>query len=137
MKKFLLIVLVVFLVIIIAGVIICSLNKEKLANYAVEKSMEVAKIKVMENLPEGVSADSAGMLMDRVVEKIKSGEIDKTQMQYLVSNIQTSFSDSELDSAETVKLLETIQKMLAPVEEAAEPVAEEVAEPVAEEAPAE
>ncbi|MBN1541553.1 hypothetical protein JW992_05365 [candidate division KSB1 bacterium] len=126
MKKFLLILLIVVLVIIIALAVICSLNKQKIANYAVEKSMEMAKTQVMANLPQSVPADSAKILMDGITAKIKSGELDKEEVQHLVSNIQQAFSDGELDSTETVKLLDTIEKILEPAvaETADEPVEE-------------
>ncbi|HNR69081.1 MAG TPA: hypothetical protein PKN04_15490 [bacterium] len=115
MKKFFLILLLLILIVVIALVVICALNPQKVANYAVEKSMAMAKTAVIENLPQGVSADSAAMIMDEMTAKIKAGEVSQSELQYLANTIQQVFSDNELDSTEAVQLLDKIKEITEPV----------------------
>ena len=112
MKRFLLIVLVVFiLIVIVGGVFICS-QKDKIANYAIEKTMAAAKSQIMGNLPENIEADSARVVIDSVMTQLQRGKIDQTQVQYLASNFQTAFNDGKLDSSEVVRLIDTMKKIV-------------------------
>ena len=51
-------------------------NRDKILDFAVEKSFEAMEKAVVTNLPVSVSQDSARVLFDRTLEKIKTREID-------------------------------------------------------------
>ena len=109
MKKFLLIVLILFiLIVVIGGLFICT-QKDKLAGYAIEKILDARKSEIVASLPASVKSDSARVILDGVLEKVKTGEIDKLELQLLATNFQQILADNKIDSTEAEKLLQTLQ----------------------------
>jgi competence protein ComGC len=112
MKKVLLIVLlVVVILVVIAGIFICT-QKEKIAKFAIEKSMEVVQAQMVSNLPQTIPADSAKAVLNEFSQKLQSGEISEEEISTIAHDFQTSFQDKELDSTEVKDLFEKIQKLL-------------------------
>ncbi|MBD3377359.1 hypothetical protein GF406_20190 [candidate division KSB1 bacterium] len=111
MKKVLLIVLIVILVLIIAGgIFICS-QKDKLASFALGKTMDMVEGQLVTSLPDSVSSDSVRVVLDRVKTKLQDNELSEAQLQTFGNQLQAAFSDQKIDSLEARQLYDQLKKM--------------------------
>ncbi len=112
MKKVLLIILlVVVVIVIIAGIFICT-QKDKIAKFAIQKSMQVVQAQMISNLPATIPADSAKAVLNQFSEKLQSGQISEEEISGIAHDFQSSFQDKELDSTEVKMLYSKIQTLL-------------------------
>jgi len=109
MKKGLGIAALVVLVIIIVGFILIMINREKLVNMAVTKTVDAIETAMMkaEELP--VSKEQAREIMDRARTKIKEGELDPEKARKIIEDFREFYEDKKLDSEEVQKLLNTLE----------------------------
>ncbi len=105
MKKFLLILGIILIIFIIAGIVYCP----KIVNYAIEKGFEAMENSVMASLPDSSSKAEAKIIFDKTITKIKEGEIEKQQLQGLMTTFQSSFKDQKLDSTEVRKIMNDLK----------------------------
>jgi hypothetical protein len=107
MKKFLLIILIL----IIAGLAYIYINKDKIAQMAVEKSIPLVESTMMQNLPAGVDKDDVESLFADVTKLAKEGKIDIVKMQGLLGDFQKAMKDKKVDEAEFNKMYEELKKL--------------------------
>jgi hypothetical protein len=105
------IILIIIAVIIVIGAALLWINKDKIINFAMEKSFEAMEKAVVTNLPVSVSQDSARVLFDRTFEKIKSREIDSQGLRDLMLKFQSGMRDRKLDSLEVSDILQDLKKI--------------------------
>jgi len=107
MKKILLIILIL----IIAGLAYIYINKDKIAQMAVEKSIPMVESALMQNLPAGVDKDDVESLFADVTKLAKEGKIDIVKMQGLLGDFQKAMKDKKVDEAEFNKMYEELKKL--------------------------
>ncbi|NQT26052.1 hypothetical protein HQ585_11895 [candidate division KSB1 bacterium] len=113
MKKVFLIILLVVGVIVLAVVIFIAVNKEKMMNTVMEKSIEMFAPVVAESVPEGIDADSVKIAFEGALNAIKSGAVDQEKKKDLLITFQTCMADKQLDSAEVVMILDKLDGLQA------------------------
>ncbi len=111
MKKVLLIVLVVILVLIIAGGIFICTQKNKLASFALGKTMDMVEGQLITTLPDSVSSDSVRAVLDRMKTKLQNKELSEAQLQSFGNQLKSAFSDQQIDSLEARQLYDQLKEM--------------------------
>ena len=74
------IILIIIAAVILIGAGLLWINKDKIINFAMEKSFEAMEKAVVTNLPVSIAQDSARALFDRTLDKIKSREINSEEL---------------------------------------------------------
>lgn len=99
---------------IIAGYFVCT-NIDKIAKFAIMKSIEVFEVKIMENLPDGYDEaevkevfENAGKAFE---EGTLSGEKAGMKVQEINMTFQQAFDDDELTTEELDELLQQIREL--------------------------
>lgn len=111
MKKALLIVVVAIVVVILGLMALFSLKGDKLAAFAIEKSIPYVQTTVMKNLPQDVSAEEVKTYFTKLTDKIKSGKYDKAEAQQLLLTFKKSMENKKIDSEEVKKMIESVKKL--------------------------
>ncbi len=111
MKKVLLIVLVVILVLIIAGGIFICTQRDKIASFALVKTVEMVEGQLATSLPDSVSSDSVRVVLDRIKTKLQNKELSEAQLQTFGNQLQAAFSDQKIDSLEARQLYDQLKEM--------------------------
>ncbi len=107
MKKILLIILVL----LIAGLAYIYINKDKIAQVAIEKSIPLIESSLEGNMPADVDRDEVKAVFAAVNEKVKAGKIDIMQVQGLLTDFKDAMDDKKLDEKEFHKLYDKMKKL--------------------------
>lgn len=114
-----LIILAAIVLLILVGIIVIWMNKDKIVGYV----FEVAEKEIVANLPDGYTPEMVHQLIVDLQAGIKSGQVSDTQVQELAGAFQTALNnDKKIDKDEGKRLLNMIEQALgrqpAPIEEA-------------------
>lgn len=107
-----LIIVAAILLLIIVGIFIVWLNRDKVTNYMLDKAVAAAETKITANLPDGYTEAQVHDLMAELKTAIKNGEISAPEIQELAGSFQTAVSDNEISKEEGAHLLALIEKAL-------------------------
>lgn len=105
---------VLFVIVVIAGYFVCT-NMEKIAKYAVTKSIDAFEAKIMENLPDGYDESEVEDVFDDARRAFEEGEIDGERLgkevQRVSLTVQDAFEDDELTTEELDEILKQIREL--------------------------
>ncbi|MFC1568906.1 hypothetical protein ACFL4L_01605 [bacterium] len=107
MKKFFIVFGIILLVLIVAGVLFVGMNKDKI----LASSFAAIQPMIMQQLPDSVPADSAQVLFDKALLKVKNGETNPAAIQDFLMTFKSSMEDKQLDSLEIKILLDKTKAM--------------------------
>jgi cell division protein FtsX len=107
-----LIIVAAILLLIIIGIFIVWLNREKVGNYLLDQAISTAETKIDANLPEGYTEAQVHDVMMELKTAIKNGDISGPQIQELAGAFQAAISDNEISKEEGAHLLTLIQHTL-------------------------
>lgn len=103
---------ILFVIVVVAGYFVCT-NMEKIAKYAVTKSLDAFETKIMENLPEGYDESEVEEVFDDVRGAFDRGELSGEQLgtdiQRISVSVQDAFEDDELTTEELDGILEQMR----------------------------
>ena len=113
--KIALIILGVLVVIaIIAGYFVCT-NIDKIAKYAVVKTIDAFEVKIMESLPDGYDEAEVKEVFENARKAFEEGKIDGEKAGLKVQEISMTFQqaieDEELTTEELDELLQQIREL--------------------------
>jgi hypothetical protein len=111
MKKFFLMLGVVVLVLIVVVFAYVYMNRGKLANMMVEKSLPQVENLIADNLPASVSKAQLHQEFEKFTANVKAGKIDAQEIQKMFMNFKNAMEDKKLDSLEVKSLLESLHKL--------------------------
>jgi hypothetical protein len=100
------------LVIVIAAFVICTTQKDKIQNMAMQamdKGFVTMEQLIVANVPQSVSADSARAVCQKAFTAIKNGTANQQATQDFMQSFQVGMKDQQLDSLEVVTILEKME----------------------------
>jgi MoaA/NifB/PqqE/SkfB family radical SAM enzyme len=113
-KIALIIVGILVVIAIIAGYFICT-NIEKIAKFAITKSIDAFEVKIMDNLPDGYDEAEVKEVFENARRAFKegklSGEETGMKVQEISMTFQHAFDDDELTTEELDELLQQIREL--------------------------
>jgi hypothetical protein len=105
---------VLFVIVVIVGYIVCT-NIDKIADYAVTKSIDAFETKILENLPQGYDEAEVKETFDEVRRAYAEGELSGEelgpQLQVIGRSVQDAFEDEELTTEELDEILERMRDL--------------------------
>lgn len=107
-----LIIVAAILLLIIVGIFIVWLNRDKVGNYLLDKAIGTAETEIVANLPDGYTEAEVHDLMIRLKTAIKNGEISGPEIQELAQSFQAAVGDQQISKEEGAHLLMLIQQAL-------------------------
>jgi hypothetical protein len=107
-----LIVLAVIVIILIIGVILVYVNRDKIMEAGIGMMIEAAETEILKDVPDGYTPEQVKSIMAQLKEGVKSDLIDKDEAQELANEFQYIMSDKKIDKEEGAKLLGMIQDAL-------------------------
>jgi len=107
-----LIVLAVVVFIVILAVILIWVNKDKIVEAGIDYMVDMAEKEIVNDLPEGYTAEMVHQIMVDLKAGIKSGEIDKAKTQKLAVALQDAVAGEKTDKEKSENLLIMIQRAL-------------------------
>jgi len=111
MKKFLIIAGIVILVIIIGGGIYVYINKDNLANMAMEQGMKAIEQVTLDNLTDNYQKEDVKTIISDAKVKLKEKGFSSPELQSLMLTFQKSFEDKQLDSLEVKTLVDKFKEI--------------------------
>lgn len=105
MKKFFIILGIVLVVLVVAGGIYVYLNRENLANMAVEQAFNGIEQLTLQNLPVNYNADDIKQLISDAKLKIQDQGFESPGLQKLMATFQQAYEDRSIDSVEVENLV--------------------------------
>jgi len=105
------IVLIIIAVVILIGLGLLWINKDKIIKFAVKKGVEVMEDAVVSNLPVSVPEDSVRVLFQKAMDKIKTSEISADELRKILTTFQSGMQDKNLDSLEVTNILKDLKKI--------------------------
>jgi hypothetical protein len=113
-KIALIIVGILVVIAIIAGYFVCT-NIDKIAKFAVVKTIDAFEVKIMESLPDGYDEDEVKNVFENARKAFEegklSGEKAGMKVQEISMTFQQAFDDDELTTEELDEVLEQIKKL--------------------------
>ena len=107
-----LIIVAAILLLIIVGIFIVWLNRDKVGNYLLDKAITSAETEIIANLPDGYTEAQVHDLMSEFKAAIKNGDVSGPEIQELAQSFQAAMSDKEISKEEGAHLLMLIQKAI-------------------------
>ncbi len=107
-----LIVVAAILLLIIVGLIVIWINKDKIVEAGIDYIIQTTEDQIVTNLPDGYTPETVHELMAELKTAIKNGEIPGPEIQRLAETFQQAMGDNEIDKEEGAHLLEMIQEAL-------------------------
>jgi len=107
-----LIVLAVIVIILIVGVILIYVNRDKIMEAGIGYMIETTETEILKDIPDGYTPEQVKNIMAQLKDGIKTDKIDQEEAQVLASEFQYVMSDKKIDKEEGAKLLGMIQKAL-------------------------
>ncbi len=105
---------VVLLIILVAGIFICS-NIEKIGKFAMNKGLNVFEEEVMANLPEDYNADKVENAFDSARRAIEEGELRSkeagTEIQSLSNTVRDAMEDDKLTAEEVDEIVRRLEEL--------------------------
>ncbi len=112
MKKVILAVVILIVLVIVIGGIYVFTHRDQLIAKVMEKSLGSLQKAMIGNLQTDEKKAEAEAIFRKLGEKIKTGAIDKKEMQDLGLTLQKSFADKKLDEKETEMIMQKLKKMV-------------------------
>ncbi len=107
-----LIIVAAILLLIIVGIFIVWLNRDKVGNFLLDKAITTAETEIVANMPDGYTEAQVHELMTELKTAIKNGEISGPEIQALAQSFQAAISDNNISKEEGAHLLMLIQQAL-------------------------
>ena len=111
MKKFLIIAGIVILVIIIGGGIYVYINKDNLANMAMEQSLKMVEQVTLDNLTANYNREEVKSIISNAKIKLKEKGFSAPELQSLVVTFQHATEDKQLDSLEVKNIIDQFKEI--------------------------
>jgi hypothetical protein len=113
MKPILLLVAgIVSVVIVIAGIVL-YLNRDTIANFAMDRALKSVESRVLASVPSGVTPDSARAEFAALHELLQQGTVRAEDIKDLAAMYYTSVKDDRLDSTEVHELIVRVHTLTA------------------------
>jgi len=107
-----LIILAAILLLVIIGIIIVYVNKDKIMEAGVDYMIKNAEGKIVANIPDGYTPEMVHDAMQDLKVAIGNGEIPGPQLQAMVQTYQDVMGDDEITKEEGAHLLGMIEEAL-------------------------
>ncbi len=108
----LLIIGIILVVIVVALSIVCYVYKDDLVDMGLNKVTDSVVTEIKGNLPEGVTDIEVDNIVDEFKTAFREGKVDKNEIQYIGSLIQTSMEDKEISEDEGRKILDAFKEAI-------------------------
>ncbi|MCB0284183.1 MAG: hypothetical protein KDF60_16465 [Calditrichaeota bacterium] len=112
MKKFFIILGIALVVIIIGGGIYIYMNRENLANMAIEQAFSGIEQVTLNNLPADYNTDDIKKLINDAKLKIQDQGFESPGLQKLMTTFQQAYEDQKIDSTEVQKLVDDLKAIV-------------------------
>jgi len=99
-------------VVIIAMGIVCYVYKDEIIDAGLSKMTDGLGDAIIENLPEGVTAEQVRELMDELKIAFKEGKVDESELQELSSRFQKIAKQEEISQKEAEEMIEFIEEVI-------------------------
>jgi hypothetical protein len=105
---------ILFIIVVIAGYFVCT-NMEKIAKFAVTKTIGAFEAKILDNLPEGYDEAEVTETFDDARKAFEEGRVSGDRagrkVQEISMTFQDAFDDDSLTTEELDELLEQIREL--------------------------
>jgi hypothetical protein len=113
MKRILLIIAAVVALGILVGGTWLYFNRDRIANFAMDRALKMVEGRVVAELPAGISADSIRTEFDALHRLLQSGSVSIDEIKTLAKEYQDKMKDERLDSVEVRQLVADVKQLLA------------------------
>ena len=104
--------LAVILLVIIVGLVLLWMNKDKLVDAAIGYVIETTEKEIVNNLPDGYTPEMVSQIMADLKTGLQNKTVSDAAIQELAGTFQAAMADKKIDKEEGRHLLEMIQKAL-------------------------
>jgi hypothetical protein len=88
-------------------------NRDRIANFAMDRALKMVEGRVIAELPAGISADSIKTEFEALHKLLQSGSVSIDEIKTLATDYQEKMKDERLDSAEVKKLVADVKELLS------------------------
>ena len=111
MKKILLIVAAVVGVVVLAGAVILFANKDRIAGYAMDRTLASIETQITRHVPDAAKRDSVKAEFSLLHKRLQEGTVGVSEVRDFAALFYTSAKDEQLDSAEVWKLVKRLHHL--------------------------
>jgi|GEM_PF-2897741 len=109
-----LVVFAIFVLLLIIGIVVVWINKDKIAEASLEYMTKAAEKEITANLPPGYTPESVHSIMEAFKDGVKSKDIDPQEISRIATAFQVAIKDKTIDQEEGAHVLELIVEALPP-----------------------
>ncbi len=99
------------LILIVVAAAYLYVNRAKLANLMIEKSLPQVESLILKELPASVSKEQVHEDFTKLVAKFQAGQIDSAEVKKIALEFKNALRDEKLDSTEAKELLEHLHRL--------------------------
>ncbi|MEW6511972.1 MAG: hypothetical protein AB1428_13555 [Bacteroidota bacterium] len=111
MKRILLIVAAVVGVVVLAGAVILYANKDRIAGYAIDRTLAAVETQITRHVPDAAERDSVKAEFSLLHKRLQEGKVSVSEVRDFAALFYMSTKDETLDSAEVGKLMERLHRL--------------------------
>ncbi len=116
MKKVILAVVILLVLVIVVGAIYVFTHRDQIMGKIMEKGLAGLQSAVVSNMPTEEKKAEVQAIFKELGEKIKTGAVDKNELQDLGLTLKKSFEDKKLDEKETEIIVQKLKAMVGQTE---------------------
>jgi len=94
------------LILIVVAVAYLYVNRAKLADLMIEKSLPQVESLILKELPSSIAKEQVHEDFTKLVAKFKAGQIDSAEVKKMALEFKNALRDEKLDSTEVKALLD-------------------------------
>ncbi len=114
--KILLIVGIILMLLVGVGLVLSFMYCKEISSIVMTKSIETLEAQVLQNLPEGFTADDVKhhfkSFKDAVVKQIGEGKINSAELSQIFTEAQKMYDDKSISTEELTTLFDRIKKFI-------------------------
>ncbi|OPZ72130.1 MAG: hypothetical protein BWY83_00801 [bacterium ADurb.Bin478] len=99
------------LILIVVAAAYLYVNRAKLANLMIEKSLPQVESLILKELPASVSKEQVHEDFTKLAAKFQAGHIDSAEVKKIALEFKNALRDEKLDSTEAKELLDHLHRL--------------------------
>ena len=101
-------------IVVLAGAVLLYANRERIARFAIERTLQTVETQVTKQLTEPAALDSVRSDFAALHRRLQEGTVSAAEVRDFAGLFYTSTRDDRLDSAEVRSLLEKLHTLTHP-----------------------
>ena len=103
--------LLIILILLIAGLAYIYINKDKIAQTAIKKTIPLIETSLLESIPADMDKEEVKAVFAKIDTRVKEGKIDIIKMQGVLEKFREALKDQKVDEDEFRKVYADVKKL--------------------------